>query len=372
MGSPEAIFLFSCYLLSPLAVRLGAWYFEGIFRGFISGAAVLLAIIWGNFLASFFISHIFYIQGAALWLVSLVVAVFLAFLEWRFIRWVESLISAEGQSKESVYQQIKGEIAHPLTRLVRKLGGMESTIGKMAKSTDRRYTEVSASVGQMEENFSKLVTNFNDIQSGLGGTREEVAGLINEFKNFQKKIQKAGTVEHGRSSVTHESPASTPRRLTTDDGRQARLSGREWQRKAADYIKQISIEESIPIEIENHPEKGEPDFIIRAHGKVRVVGACKAYTLRPYQPGAHRTIQRTILPSMVVVEVKSALKYKLPLFITVVNQRTGVLWFHIIPHKELDSFERITTFSWFAEDNPPEEEIERNHREFIEFLKGLV
>lgn len=152
----------------------------------------------------------------------------------------------------------------------------------------------------------------------------------------------------------------------------ARLSGEEWQERVAKFVREMAEAEHLAIGVENSSEKGEPDFLIRVGGRVRAVGACKAYTLWPFRPGQRRAPQRTVDSSMIVAEKNSASKHEVPLFIVVVNQRTGVPWFHVIPRQELRSFRRVTTPSWLAEDQPPGEEVRRNHGGFAEFLKRIL
>jgi hypothetical protein len=206
-----------------------------------------------------------------------------------------------------------------------------------------------------------LESRLEDVHSEISALREELRQAVAQTKVAQ------------RPPAPIERPAFAPRKLTTEDGRRARLSGPEWQKKVAGYILGLA-EGFVNIKLENHPEKGKPDFVIRhaSTGKLLAVGACKAYTLFSYRSGRRGSSQRTVTSEMVVVERNFAKRHKIPLFMVVVNQRTGVVWFHTVPHERLDSFERVTTPSWLAEDSPPQEEVERNLQESLEFLNNFV
>lgn len=248
----------------------------------------------------------------------------------------------------------------------------------------RKSRELSAAkasgIKELESQLQgiKLVVVESSGRQGLViSALEAQKKLLAEMREKKEPPQPPSVAQEERErqiQVPPEKLTFASRRLTTEDGRKARLSGREWQKWVADYIRKLAAGIANVV-IETNFEKGKPDLVLRdpRTKKPIATGACKSYNLYPYQPGKHRSSQRTVdkLKGM-SAESKFSERHKIPLFLAVVNQRTSVVWFHIVPYKELDSFERVTTPSWLAQDNPPQEEIERNHREFVEFLKSLV
>lgn len=373
MGSLEALFLLVAYIISPFSVGWGSRSAGGTLKGFLTGLALVLIILWGFFLANYFGFYLLGLHGPVLTFFSAIISLLLLLPGWRLFRWGESLAAVEGGLRQGVYQQIKGEIARPFNQMSRKLGEIESTMEKMAGSINRRHAEVSSSLGRMDQGYSNSLTYLKNFQAILEKIHGEILRNFKELKDFLKTV-KPNTDDPVRLPAPPEKPAFTRRGLTTEDGRKARLGGREWQKWVADYIRKL-VAGIVNIVIETNFEKGKPDFVLRdpRTKKPIATGACKSYNLYPYQPGKHRSSQRTVdkLKGM-SAESKFSERHKIPLFLAVVNQRTSVVWFRIIPHEELDSFERVTTPSWLAQDNPSQEEIERNHREFVEFLKSLV
>jgi hypothetical protein len=369
--SPEVFLLLAAYVLSPFSIGWASRSVSGALKGFLTGLALVLTLLWGFFSSNYFGLYLLGLRGPVLTFFSSITSLLLLLPGWRLYRWAESLAAAEEGLRQKIYTQIKDEIARPFNQMARRLDEVGSTMREMANSIHETRAEVSTLVGRLDKNFSSLVNHFNDFQLQLELTCGEVRELREEFRNFQKPAPKDSEINHGRPPATLGEQGSERRVLTTEDGRKARLSGTEWQKRTAGLVREIAEAEHLSIEVENSLEKGVPDILIRIGNKICAIGACKAYTLFPFQPGERRTPQRTVIPSMIVAERNSALKHKVPLFIVVVNQRTGVPWFHIVPCEELKSFRRVTTPSWLAEDRPPEEGIKQNHGEFIEFLKRL-
>jgi hypothetical protein len=371
MAWAELLFLFAAYLVSPFTLGYAARRVGGAIKAILTVLALTLVFAWGFFLFAYF-AHLFGIQGPILELCSTIASLLLLPVGWKLFGWGASLVGEDEAARQGVYERIKSDFVQPFNKQSRTIEEMLSALHLVQDEVNEGHTRFSSLENRMDKRFSDFTQYLGEFQRVLEKMHAENLRDSVELKEFLKTVLKPSAESPASRPISPEKPVPTPRKLTAEDGRRARMGGREWQKRSADFIHNLAKTEGANIEVEVSLKKGKPDVAVRTNGKVRAVGACKAYTLWPFQPGARRTSQRTLLPSMMVVEIKSALRHKVPLFIVVVNQRTGIPWFHIIPHGELDSFERITTPSWLAEDNPPREEIERNHREFIEFLKSLA
>jgi len=327
-------------------------------------------------------------------LFSLIASVFLAFPYWKILTWAESLAGMGERFKQGVYQQAGAEVSQSLNQLSKRVDGtlaqltrrtdaVESTMGVIANSVEHENAKVSNLADQMNGTLREWTAYFEQFGSTLEAINKNNLELGKKLEEHQKVSNNCGASPEpvrappekpAPSPAPSEKPTPAPRKLTTEDGRRARLSGREWQKWLWDMISKLAESVAGIKKVENHFEKGKPDFVLRHPRTNRPVsvGAGKSYTLCPYQPGKSQSSQRTITAEMVSAELEFAKRHKLPFFILVVNQRTGNWWAHAIPKEELDSFERVTTPSWLAEDQPPQEEVERNHREFIEFLGAFA
>jgi hypothetical protein len=372
------------YLLFPPAVKLATWYIESSFwAGIVRAAAAASACVLGFALGYFCLSLIFGVQESPLFLYALFVGGPLVFAEWKFAGWVESWVDVSGKIEQNMAEKVNERI----DKLARALDNMGVELNRSRELEGRRQGEILDSLRDsmeksavLEERFSGLLEHGRDYQTVLEKIREAMFDMLNEVKELRKNTPPPETGDQTRSPppekpaplAPSEKPTPAPRRLTTEDGRRARLSGTEWQKKLAERVQELV--EGRPVKVEVHLEKGKPDLVLRhrSTGKPLAVGAGKAYTLLSHRSGKPGSSQRTVTREMIVAELKFAKSHRLPLFIVVVNQRTGVQWFMGLCGKELDAFERITTPAWLAEDQPPQEEVERNHREFIEFLKSLV
>ena len=390
MQDVDLIIVLACYLLVPLALKLASWYLEGFFKGIVLGITVLLIVLFGSFPVSFFAANIFqgttlqlFFQGATLQLFSVTISIGLAFPYWKFLALIESLTRMGERLEQSVYQQARAEISQSLARLAERVDGMfaqmarridsaELTTREIINSVERRNAEVSNSVKQVHETLWKWSTYFEQFGNTLNEVHKNNLELGKKFEEF-KKIPNAGEADESARTQPEE-PTPTPKRLTTEDGRRARLSGEEWQKWMGQLISDQAKKANVRINLENNLEKSKPDFVLRhpSTNRPASVGAGKSYTLYPYQPGRHKSSQRTVTSKMTYAELEFAKRHKLPFFILVVNQRTAEWWSHTMSKEALNSFKRVTTPSWLAEDQPPQEEVERNHQEFIEFLKSLV
>jgi hypothetical protein len=385
MSDVELILMFLAYAIIPPAIKLTSRRLDGTSGVFVFWLSAVSFAVCGYFLTSFFLSRVAGVQGDVLTLYSLLAGIILAFPYWKLVCWAESRRKIEDESRSDLLGRFVAGMTQPISQLSQRVDQLESAVGQTSRKIGRlqdasdrtegsvadAHQKLSSFYEWTERNLSNMAAYLEKYQTALQGIHSEISEGFKDLKDSQNAVPQQ-SVYDGAPETPPEKPVLAPKKLTTEDGRRARFSGGEWQKRLVEFIRGLIDKLGPDLEVEESPEKGKPDLVIRTHGKVRAIGACKAYTLWPFQPNAHRTSQRTVLPSMIVVEKKSALKHKVPLFIAVVNQRTGIPWFHIVPQKELDSFERVTTPSWLAEDEPPQEEVERNHREFIEFLKGLV
>lgn len=334
-----------------------------------------LSILFPELLINHFLSPLS--QELVFELSPLLGSLFFLWLSWKLFGKGKRLAKREEKLRKQIFEQLKVEIDKLLDLVGRTREEMESKVNWI----DRRYDEVSASIKRVEKKQSGLdgehigfEERLNTLENRWGETHAQIMNLTDELKNFQETAKKAGEVEDVHPPAPPEKPATAPKRLTTEDGRRARLSGRKWQKWMGQLMEDQARKANVKINLENNPEKSKPDFVLRhpSTNRPACVGAGKSYTLYPYQPGRHKSSQRTVTSEMACAELKFAKRHKLPFFILVVNQRTGEWWSHIMSKEVLDSFERATTPSWLAEDQPPQEEVERNHQEFIEFLKSLV
>jgi len=377
---PAIAVLLAGYLLVPPALKLASWRLEGFFKGIMLETTVFAIVAFGSFLASFFWANV--LGGATLQLFSLITSAFLAFPYWKLLTLIESLTGMGERFKQGVCQQVGAEVSQSIDQLSKRVDGtlaqltrrtdaVESAVGKIANSVEQENAEASTLAKRVNETLRNWTAYFEQFGNTLEEINKNNLELGKKLEEHQKVSNNCGaSPEPARAPP--EKPTPAPRRLTTEDGRRARLSGTEWQKKLAERVQELA--EDRPIKVDVHLEKGKPDLVLRhrSTGKPLAVGAGKAYTLLSHRPGKSGSSQRTVTREMIVAELKFAKSHRLPLFIVVVNQRTGIQFFNIVPYKELDAFERVTTPSWLADDQPPQEEVERNLQDFIEFLKGLV
>jgi len=381
---PVVAVLLTGYFLAPLILKQVSWYFEGSRKTIVLGVTVLAILLFGSIFASFFLASVFF-ENVTLWLFSLAASAFLAIPYWWVLTWIESFAKMEEKFRQGVCQQAGSEVSQSLDQLSRKVDetlaqltrrtdAAESAMKKISNSVEQENAEASGLARQVNESLGEWTNYFKR----FGNTLEEVHKNNLELGKRLEALKAPSSCGAGPNPAKPmpEKPAQTPekpapRRLTTEDGRRARFSGTEWQKKLAERVQELA--EDHPIKVEVHLEKGKPDFILRHRGtgKPLAVGASKAYTLLAHQSGKSGSSQRTVTREMIVAELKFAKSHRLPLFIIVVNQRTGIQWFHVVPYNELDAFERITTSSWLADDQPAQEEVERNLQDFIEFLMDL-
>jgi len=315
------------------------------------------------FLSYSFLSNMVGLQDSTLVLFSLCVTPITALFGWGSFELGRESAGREEALKTKVIKEVEAALKPTLNHTLEKITILQNDIKKS-----------NGLIKQLDDSISRLVNEHGAVVSAareLNELHSELRKQVTELKSLHDKLDKALSEKtHVALTVAPEKPAFAPRKLTREEGLEARLSGEAWQERSAEFFRGLGLE------VLNNFKHTKPDHILyrpRTKGPVAVV-AVKSYKLLPYTPTDHRhaSPQRTITPALISAEFNAAKRQKTALIIEVVNKVTDTMWFYIVPHRQLDSFCRVTTPSWLAQNPPPNNKLEENYKQLTHFLKSTL
>jgi len=243
--------------------------------------------------------------------------------------WTQALVSIirQDEFRESEFRKVLDQYR----KWYEERGDAAKTIAELIKGAESVLEEFAAFLDQVDEYLDSL-------GAGEHEPRGELAGGIDV--QGQKGGQGAQT-----SPVEGRSPALLTRgKLTREAGRANRDKGNRAQLQFAETILR-----SAGKRFECSLKEGQPDYIFYGptDNVVKAVGAFKALTL-----SEDGTRQRWIPRRKLLVELRTAMKYGVPLIIFVMNLANGRIWAKVFPVGELKEFDGITTPLMLVENDP--------------------
>ncbi|MDV3278375.1 MAG: hypothetical protein LYZ69_07935 [Nitrososphaerales archaeon] len=267
------------------------------------------------------------------------------------------------------------ELSGRVTELGEETGEMVSIVESQGKAV-RAQTQVVEKISKDEElresEYKRTVAEYYDWFEKRGESARTIAGLIKGTEGILEKFailseqvdEYLGSLARGRESPKEQredagnggdgaqgqkaaqevpkSPAEVEAPAPQTGGkltREAGIANRDKGNRAQLQFSENTLRNAGKMHTSSLKE-GEPDFIFYGSpdNVVKAVGAFKALTLS--EAG---TRQRWIPRGKLLAELKTAIKYGVPLILFILNLANGRIWAKVIAVEEGKKFEGMTT-----------------------------
>jgi Holliday junction resolvase/prefoldin subunit 5 len=248
-------------------------------------------------------------------------------------------------SLTSTTEAVQRSVSSTTDSLDRRMKALEAELAGLRKelaTQGTRYGSLFASYDTMAGGYNRIV---NEYKEQMETVRRETESLRDERERLRALRETYERLTELLEERTASAGDNTPKEgavLTSEDREASRRIGREAEREFAEYFRDEGFES-----VERVGE-GDPDLVLKSHGKVAAMVNTKSYMLYD-EPKRN---QRRIGLDDVIPETAAATRLKAPLLLAVKNRRNGRVWLCLVSPEELKDWKGTSTPLILSKDDP--------------------
>ncbi len=263
-------------------------------------------------------------------------------------------------SLASTSEAVQRSVSSTTDSLDRRMKALEAELAGLRKELavqGTRYGSLFASYDVIAGGYNKIV---NERKEQVEAVRRETESLRDErerLRALREVYERLNELLEERTASAGDSIPKEGVVMTSEDREASRRIGREAEHEFAEYFRDKGFEPGERV------GEGDPDLVLKSHGKVVAVVNTKSYTLYD-EPKRN---QRRIGLDDMIPEMAAAARLKAPLLVAVKNRRNGRVWLCLVPPEELKDWKGTSTPLLLSKDDP---ESGRQLQEMVQDVLG--